>query len=167
MQLYSCLQKMAQTYYLLVINIKQNINEKTNLLFNLQNFLFTRLLFLRDFSSKMEGTPTTFSKKYGGELIYIEVFFWLVIKRWNVTAQWEDNILELWAWTQYQNPVSEPSIRLRISGFAVGDHVVEMAALPFPCNGPMLGCGNLPLCLSINLVVVLSLISIYFLLGTA
>ena len=37
----------------------------------------------------------------------------------------------------------------------------EMATLPFPCNGPLLCCFNLPQCFSINLLVVLYLISIF------
>ena len=36
-----------------------------------------------------------------------------------------------------------------------------MAAMPFPCNGLLLCCVNLPYCFSINLLVVLSLISIF------
>ena len=38
----------------------------------------------------------------------------------------------------------------------------EMAAMPFPCIGLLLCCVNLPECFSINLLVVLSLISIFF-----
>ena len=34
----------------------------------------------------------------------------------------------------------------------------EMAAMPFPCNGTMLCCVNIPYCFSINLLVALSLI---------
>ena len=44
----------------------------------------------------------------------------------------------------------------------------EMAAMPFPCYGPLLCCVNLPRCFSVNLLVVLSLILILiFLLGMA
>ena len=45
----------------------------------------------------------------------------------------------------------------------------EMAAMPFPCNGLMLCCVNLPKCFSINLLVVLSLVSLYskYVLGMA
>ena len=38
---------------------------------------------------------------------------------------------------------------------------IEMAAMPFPCDGLMLCCVSLHWCFSINLLVVLSLISIY------
>ena len=40
--------------------------------------------------------------------------------------------------------------------------IFEMAAMPFPCNGLMLCCVNIPQCFSMNLLVVLSLISINF-----
>ena len=44
----------------------------------------------------------------------------------------------------------------------------EMAAMPFPCYGPLLCCVNLPKCFSVNLLIVLSLIKIkIFLLGMA
>ena len=38
----------------------------------------------------------------------------------------------------------------------------EMAAMPFPSNGLLLCCVNLPSCSSINLLVVLSLILIFY-----
>ena len=46
--------------------------------------------------------------------------------------------------------------------YILQNYLISMAAMPFPCNGPMLCCVILPYFFKINLLVVLSLISIIF-----